>query len=243
MRSLRPIVLTFLLATLVAGAAHSQAQQLEGGRVEARHLVMTGQSVRHLVFTPSGYDAQPERRWPLIVGLHGTAGRPEHIMGFQRLQELAERYGFLIVCPHSSGVGERHRRYVMRVLEDTEEHYRVDSGRIFLLGISRGGAGVWQLAAEHPGRWAALAPISPATRGRPKVLEELRHLPVILVVGDQDRAVSVGTIRRWAKRMEELEMTHQFVELPGLGHDLTQVNFLPLVFEFFKRYGVKTVRG
>ncbi|MEM8996267.1 MAG: dienelactone hydrolase family protein [Acidobacteriota bacterium] len=240
-----PLVFTVMLMASTPAGAGEPARRAgtafpEGvPAVEARSVSMASQSVRHLVFTPSGYGAEPDRRWPLIVGLHGTAGRPEGVMGFQRLTELAERYGFLVVCPHSSGVGELHRRYVMRVLEETEAHYRVDPERIFLLGFSRGGAGVVQLAAEYPGRWAALAPISPAIRSRASEVEDLRHLPIILVVGDRDRAISVGTVRRWARRMEELGMRHQLVELPGLGHDLRRVNFLPLVFEFFRRSGAR----
>ncbi|MEM6795208.1 MAG: hypothetical protein AAF725_14610 [Acidobacteriota bacterium] len=215
-----------------------------------------GRAVRHLVFTPSSYPAAsasnppgergPAGPWPLLVGLHGTAGEPEQVLGFQRLLELAERFGFLVVCPHSSGRGELHHRYVLRVVEDVEERYAVDPGAIFLMGFSRGGGGVWELGARFPDRWAGLAPISPATPTRAPRLEGLRHLPVIVVQGDRDRAVSVPTTRRWVRQMEELGMTHQFLELPGVGHDLSRVNFLPAVFRFFeaqRRHGPPQARS
>lgn len=192
--------------------------------------------VRHLVFVPSTYRPTGQRRWPLIVGLHGTAGNPEQVIGFQRLMELAERYGYLVVCPHSSGVGELQQRYILQVLADTQDYYRVDPERIFLLGFSRGGAGVWSLGADRPEIWAGLAPISPATGADTTPLERLRDLPIIVVIGDQDTAVSVRSVRRWVRRMGELDMAHQFVELPGVGHNLSRVNFLPLVFEFFERH-------
>ncbi|MEM1181314.1 MAG: hypothetical protein AAGM22_23430 [Acidobacteriota bacterium] len=234
-RHVAPVVA--MLFWLPPGAAQSSGSAGPGPRVEARTLYVaaTGQSPRHLVFTPTAYSADEDRRWPLIVGLHGTAGNPEQIMGFQRLLELAERYGYLVVSPHSSGVGELHRRYVRRVIADTEEHYRVDPGRVFLLGISRGGRGLWDLAIEDPDRWAGLAPISPVTPSDPKPLERLRHLPMIVVLGDRDKAISQSAVRRWVKRMADLDMRHRFVELPGLGHDLSRVNFLPLVFDFFER--------
>lgn len=242
------VLMALLLASGIPGrvdAAPPEAPRSEArgpvseGRVEERFLrvVDARRDVRHLVSIPPGYEDDPERRWPLIVGLHGTAGNPEQVMDFPRLRELAERYGYLVVCPSSSGRGELPERYVMQVLDDTESRYRVDPERIFLLGFSRGGAGVWALGAAHAERWAGLAPISPATRGDPAPLERMRDLPIIVVVGDRDEAVSVRSIRRWVEHMPELGMDHRFVELPGMEHDLSKVNFLPLVFEFFENRG------
>ena len=241
-----PVLLLALLAgsTLArATIASSDAAYAEDrgetspGHVESRRLYVAQarKHVRHLVFTPSTYDPEGPRRWPLIVGLHGTAGNPEQVMGFQRLQALAERFGYLMVCPYSSGVGEQPRRYVLQVVADTKRHFRVDPERIFLLGFSRGGAGVWGLGANHPELWAGLAPISPATRTDPAPLEQMRDLPIIVVIGDQDKAVSQRAVRRWVRHMGKLDMTHQFVELPGMGHDLSRINFLPAVFAFFER--------
>ncbi len=236
------ILHAFAIAAQPSPLSHGQGAGGKGGpvaegRVEARTLYVAGarKLVRHLVFTPSDYATKEQRRWPLIVGLHGTAGDPEQVMGFQRLMELAERYGYLVVCPYSSGTGDLHRNYVLQVLDDTLEQYRVHPDRVFLLGFSRGGAGVWGLGANHPERWAGLAPISPATGGNPAPLERMRDLPIIVVIGDQDKAVSLKAVRRWVRRMGELGMTHQFVELPGVGHNLSKLNFLPLVFEFFER--------
>ena len=211
------------------------------GQVEARRLYVpeAGKQVRHLVYAPSAYlVTDEERRWPLIVGLHGTAGRPEQVMDFPRMQEFAERFGYLVVCPFSSGVGDLAQRYVLDVVADTKRHFRVDPEKIFLLGFSRGGAGVWSLGSRHPELWAGLVPISPATPGDPAPLDAMRDLPIFVVIGDQDKAVSLRSVRRWARRMEELEMVHELVELPGMGHDLSQVQFLPLVFAFLERSGL-----
>lgn len=223
-----------LLPTVVMAESGSQGP----GQVDAHSLWVSasGKDVRHLVFTPSGYGADSDRRYPLIVGLHGTAGDPAQVMEFQRLQELADRYGYMIVCPHSSGRGDFAHRYVLRVVDHVLETYRVDAERIFLMGFSRGGGGVWELGQAYADRWAGLAPISPATKGDTSPLDTMTHLPVIVVIGDQDEAVSQSAVRRWVARMEELNMTHQFVELPGAGHQLDKVNFLPLIFEFFERH-------
>ncbi len=222
----------------LAFASAGEATVASVGRVEARrlHVPEVRKRVRHLVFTPSAYVASDEqRRWPLIVGLHGTAGKPEQVMGFPRLLEFAERFGYLVVCPFSSGVGDLAQRYVLEVVADTKRHFRVDPERIFLIGFSRGGGGVWSLGSSHPELWTGLVPISPATPGDSTPLDRMRDLPVLVIIGDQDKAVSLRSVRRWARRMEELEMVHELVELPGMGHDLSQVQFLPLVFAFLER--------
>jgi predicted esterase len=81
-----------------------------------------------------------------------------------------------------------------------------------------GGGGTWHLGIEYPDIWAALAPVAPAIYTSPDALAAIRHIPVIVVMGDEDRLVRVEVTRRWVDEMKELGMTHLYVEIPGGDH-------------------------
>lgn len=235
-----------LSIALVAAALPTRVSASEGGVVQ-RVSTIDGEArgIRYLVYVPSGYDSETSAA-PVLVGLHGTAGAPEQILEIPGLIEQAERHGFLIVCPSTSGwygrefwskaprpLSVRSDLHVADVLERTLAEFRVDEERMYLLGVSKGGAGAWHLALGHPERWAGVAPISPAGYSGLDDLERIAHVPVIIVQGEKDRAVSVSENRRVAREMERLGMRYRYLEIAGAGHDLSSVPVAEAVFEFF----------
>lgn len=222
-------------AWAAAGRAVWRTSSLEG---EAR-------PVRYLLYVPSAYDPEA-RAWPLLVGFHGTAGTPDQILEIRRLVELAERHGFVVVCPASSGwygrelwskkprpLSVRSDLHVADVLERTLEELRIDDERVFLLGVSKGGAGAWHWAFKEPERWAGIAAVAPATYSPSRDWDHIAGIPAIVIQGAEDRAVSVPANRRLAREMKGLGMTHRYVELPGVGHDLSEIDVAGEVFRFF----------
>ena len=70
------------------------------------------------------------------------------------LGSLKDGFGFLVLCPQGQSgawapTGDDARR-AMELLAKVEEEYRVDTKRIYLTGVSSGGTGVWDLAAQGP---------------------------------------------------------------------------------------------
>jgi hypothetical protein len=114
------------------------------------------------------------------------------------------------------------------------------------MGTSMGGAGVLFLAVKHSDIWAAVAagapPLRRATHGETiNGIPNIRHLPVMLVHGERDAAVTVEVSRRLATRMQQLGMTHEFREIPGGTHpDAGRIGG-PWMFEFFERHVKSTV--
>ena len=47
----------------------------------------------------------------------------------------------------------------MAALEAATGEFKIDESRVYLTGLSLGGQGVWQLAYDHPERFAALVPV------------------------------------------------------------------------------------
>ena len=192
----------------------------------------------YALFVPSSYDAS--REWPLIVGLHGL-GRPyDWVMSYDGYVDLAERDGYILVTPkgyHPRGwygsrgpgiprgldrdgaeglpdnLGELAEQDVMNVLRLVVDEFNIDDDRIYLWGHSMGGGGTYHLAAKYPDVWAALGLAAPAASGSPDQLASFRHIPVMVLQGDEDGAVPVTRTREWVARMRELGMEHVYVEI------------------------------
>lgn len=221
----------------------------------------TGAEVPYALFVPSTYDAS--REWPLIVALHGL-GRPfDWMMGYDGFIDMAEQGGYIVVAPlgyhprawygsRGYGVpggaareGERlpenlgalSEQDVMNVLGIARERFRIDTTRIYLWGHSMGGAGAYHMAATFPDIWAAVAVAAPAPQqARIDDLTKFRHIPVLVLHGDQDATVPVEQSRTWVARMRELGMQHVYAEIPGGDHSSfvsRSPETLSKVFSFF----------
>jgi predicted peptidase len=217
-------------------------------RVQARRYTFksTGTEVPYALFVPSNYDGA--RAWPVIIGLHGLGRPYDWVMGYDGIIDLAERDGFIMAAPlgyHPRGwygsrgggvppgvtaaegeaplpanLGELSEQDVMNVLGIVRAEFNVDPDRIYLWGHSMGGAGTYHLAARHPDLWAGLAVAAPAPQSEltPDRLAAFRHVPILVMHGDEDRTVNVAGTRRWVARMRELGMQHVYVEVAGGDH-------------------------
>lgn len=128
-----------------------------------RTITFHGVEYRYAVYVPR--DWSPERRWPVILALHGggtygTEGLTQTEGALGRAVKLhPDRYPAIIVFPHghADGLGwqgpngEAALEEVGRALNE----FHGDPSRIYLTGFSAGGNGAWWLAYHHPGRFAA----------------------------------------------------------------------------------------
>lgn len=211
-----------------------------------------GKEMEYALFVPSTYDEG--KKSPLVVALHGLGSNPQQIMRYRGLTDLAEKYGYVVAAPmgyHTRGwygaraarkagdpenLAELSEKDVMNVLEIVRKGYAIDPDRVYLMGHSMGGGGTWHLGIKYPDTWAALAPIAPAVFRPAADVEKVRHIPVILVQGDDDKLVPVAGARRWAEQMKKLGMTYEYVEVPGGDHVSVAFQNLPRIFEFFDRH-------
>ena len=78
---------------------------------------------------------------------------------------------------------------LLHMVDTVLKNYRTDSDRVYLTGISYGGYGTFHMAAKHPERWAAIAPIVGTGKiADAKKLAEAR-LPIWMFGGGKDRTV------------------------------------------------------
>jgi predicted peptidase len=92
---------------------------------------------------------------------------------------------------------------LIHILDEVLAEYRADADRVYLTGLSYGGFGAFYMAAAHPERWAAVAPIvgtgDPATA---KVIAE-HQLPIWMFGGGRDSLVRVGWLYEMANALEQ----------------------------------------
>ena len=228
---------------------------LEPGKIVQRTYFFkeADKDMEYSLFVPKGYDKS--KKYPLVVALHGLGATPRIMLGYPGLTKLAQKGGYIVVAPMGYNTrgwygvwGQRSRRWkpenlgelsekdVLNVLGIVEKEFNIDPDRVYLMGHSMGGGGTWHIAMKYPEKWAALGPIAPAIFRAPRDLEKIKHIPVILVQGDKDTLVPVDRAREWAKKMDELKMTHKYIEVKDGGHVAPAFQKLPDIFEFFDKH-------
>ncbi|WP_328459396.1 dienelactone hydrolase family protein [Streptomyces sp. NBC_00448] len=178
----------------------------------------------YLLHLPADYDSDAERRWPLVLFLHGAGERGSDLdaamsHGIPKLAEAGHEFPFVIAtpqCPESS-------QWVAEVdtlgglLDDVAADYRIDPSRIYVTGLSMGGFGTWSLAIRYPERFAAIVPICGGLRDQD--VGSLRHLPVWTFHGEEDTTVPIKFTEEIVAGLEALGSDVRFTRYPGVGHD------------------------
>ena len=244
----------FAIAQEVAAAARSGKDYFAGktGDFKRHHYLKSANEIMpYRVYVPKNYN--PSRSYPLIIALHGLGGTEDSFFtGYNgNAPKLAEERGYLLAAPlgyrvdggYGWGVGNppadpitrdrqgRSEEDAMAVLALMKQHYKVDENRIYLMGHSMGGIGTWRVAPKYPDIWAAIAPF--AGSGNPETLTRIRHIPQIVVHGDNDRTVNVRGSQSMVAKMKELGIEHKYIEVPGGGHSDVVAPNIPAVFDFF----------
>ena len=168
---------------------------------------------------------EPGRRLGTLIFLHGHG--PNLALYLHTWRRFADEHGFAVVCP-SFGFGNwEHPDGVQAVawaLETARASGVFDEDRVYLAGISQGGAGVGRAGAALPGAFAGLVFISPTMEpdvlGSPEFVEGWKGRPVLVVHGDRDRNVRPEGVAAAAEQMaaDGVRVTHH--RDPDAGHFL-----------------------
>lgn len=175
------------------------------------------------LFIPEGYLASGDRRWPLIVFLHGSGERGDDIArvkvhGPPKIVEKQPVFPFITASPLLPAEQDWNIAKLDAIVDHLSERLRIDPARIYLTGLSRGGHATWRWGAAEPGRFAAIVPVS--GRGDPSQACKLKNTPVWAFHGDRDDIVTpfgsfamVEAIRSCGGKPPRLTI------YPDTGHD------------------------
>lgn len=109
---------------------------------------------------------------------------------------------------------------VMAMVDHVLATYKGDPRRVYLTGLSYGGLGTWYLAAKHPEKFAAIAPV--VGFGSPDMAPFLAQakLPMWVFAGGRDPVVPVKHFYPLLNKLEELGHPDvRFTIESDMGHD------------------------
>ena len=219
-----------LLTALLAGRHAAAQPPLPAGFIDRVHRDESGDH-RYVVYVPPDYS--PDRKWPVVLYLHGAGGRgrdgARHLVeGLAPIIRLKGSYPALVVFPQCADTegpilkawlaespnGER----ALRILGEIERDFAVDPERRVLAGWSMGGYGAWSLAAAEPGKWSAVVPL--AGGGDVALAARLTTVPIWAIHGDRDRAILPEQSELLVSAVRRIGGDATCTEVPGIGHDV-----------------------
>lgn len=173
------------------------------------------------VSTPKDYDSLRSDK-PIILFLHGASlcgNNLERVRRYGPLhaQAMGRQIDAVIIAPQNPG-GAWNPDKVNRVVDWVFDHYAGDTNRFYVLGMSLGGYGTIDYSAAYHHRIAAAMALCGG--GNPKSYCGLNELPLWILHGTADRAVTVAQSQKVINAMSKCGDSPRlkFTKLPGVDH-------------------------
>jgi poly(hydroxyalkanoate) depolymerase family esterase len=227
----------------------------ERGQFLARHFRNHAGERPYKLFIPAGY--RPDRPVPLLVMLHGCAQTPDDFAAGTRMNEVAGARGCLVAYPAQIRAANSGRCWnwflekdqrrdagepalIAGITREIMRDHAIDPRRVYVAGLSAGGAAAAILGQAYPDLYAAIGVHSGlacgAARDLPSALAAMKNgggggiavagaIPAIVFHGDRDTTVHPRNGDAVAARAS----AHRFEAEPGRapgGHAWRRARYL-----------------
>ena len=183
--------------------------------------------MRYFLYLPMTYGKDKNKKWPVIVFLHGSGERGTKLSkvancGLPRMLKKAKNFPAIVIspqCPANHWWNDIDVSLsVMAILKDVCKKYNVNPDRIYLTGLSMGGFGTWHLAQQYPNRWAALAPLCGS--GNAWLQPRLKKIPTRVYHGAKDRNVPLAFGKLMYSALKDAGGQVKMTIFPDLAHNV-----------------------
>lgn len=252
-------ILTLMLCMLLSTTFATKAQE---SFEKKEYISPRGDTLRYRLLTPK--EMVNGEKYPLVLYLHGAGERGSEnerqlIHGGQMWLNPVNRdnypcYVLAPQCPLSGywAYNERPASFIpaeMPVPEEPSDVFRtlsellnlvmkqaeVDTDRIYVMGLSMGGMGTYDIVIRHPQLFAAAIPICGTVN--PTRLKVLKGSPTHFRIfhGDKDSVVTVEGSRTAYRTLKELGAKVDYHEFVGCTHGswnpaFNQADFMSWLF-------------
>lgn len=183
----------------------------------------TEESLKFWLHLPEGYN-ESEEKFPMIVFLHGGGESGDDlekvkIYGIPKMILAGARFPAVVIAPQNPRIqGLWDDKLVHALIQDQIEKHRIDTDRIYLTGISRGGFAVYRLAVQYPDMFAAAVIV--AGGGPTPFARWCKEVPFWFFHGDYDIIVPAEEARRLVKAIKAAGGTAKYTNYHAGHHNV-----------------------
>jgi poly(hydroxyalkanoate) depolymerase family esterase len=191
----------------------------DGASFTTHHVSVEAGTLTYKLYIPSGrHDAS----MPLLVMLHGCTQNPDDFAAGTRMNALAEAYGFLVAYPEQTQAANASRCWnwfktgdqardrgepalLAAVTRQIVVDHPIDSSRVYIAGLSAGGAAAAIMGCAYPDLYAGVgvhsglacgaasdlpSAFAAMRGGSPAAAARKSRVPTIVFHGTADQTVS-----------------------------------------------------
>lgn len=214
-----------------------------------RTVALGDRTFRYRVWLPARYTKL--HHWPVVLYLHGSGERGDDNLRqlseglAPALERFGERYKVVVVLPQCR-MGEEwygdEELQAFAALEQTIREFHGDRRRVYLTGVSMGGAGTWYMA-RHRRKFAAIVPVAGEVARKPddpfpsdpppdiarivgahdpyaSMAEAIGKTPVWAFHGANDDVIPPSESRSMFAALKRSGGNALYTEYAGMGHNV-----------------------
>lgn len=257
-----------LIALAFVASATTSAVELTRDEIDFRKKVFVnkkGERLQYRLYVPVTYSK--ERNYPLVLWLHGGEGRGsdnvhqitksnEKGSHFWTSQENQLKFSAFVLapqCPISDNWADPELNepgkallLTMEALDAVEKEFSIDLDRVYVVGQSMGGLGVYALLQTYPEKWAAAIVMSAYDNFSNAVV--ITRIPLWVFQGDADQTVPVDLVREMMKQLKKLHANLRYTEYHKTDHEVwnrafTEPDLLPWLSSQTRGQATPAIQG
>ncbi len=188
----------------------------------------------HITYLPEDYE-KTDKDYPLLVFLHD---KEQQGVEFDRVRNIALpkllenkklKLNLITVAPQAPENETWKATKIMNLLAKINIQYRIDTDKIFFIGIGIGGYGALKFATIYNDIPTKI--ISIAGGGNENMAFYLKDIPIWLIHGTEDDIIPFYKTKALANALENKNINLKFTAIENAGHEI-----IDSVFEDMKIY-------
>jgi predicted peptidase len=232
---MKPIHTIAFLSLFIFCASHPAFSQ-SSSKFAIRQYISKGDTLNYRLLTP---DADPLRKFPLIIFLHGSGERGNDneaqlkwgVSNFATDENMMRYPAFVIApqCPANLTWSNFSRsdmkllptpakpmETLISLVRESIKTMPIDSNRIYITGLSMGGFGTFDAIERYPNLFAAAVPVCGG--GDTSRAASIAHIPIWIFHGAEDPAVNPILSLNMLTALTRAGAHAGFTQYPEVGH-------------------------